>query len=225
MCQDEQHTLPLSLLKKGSKTQSDRFSYKVDLSCKRSVLLVFWHRQCLVQSIVWPTPLTTHPKLTHPAARFLCNRWATCLNLRGLVQGCHIDWYSGTVAYFYEHADRYIVKLAVVLWLSSRVVVKSYVFTTVFVLSLFAIYCGNIYDCHVGRVWTGWPIYTIRASTESWRMRWVSERPFRALRFWRTWLRWGNAWCASVFISFGECWSRCGFEPFYCVLVDIMEWL
>ena len=33
-------------------------------------------RQRLVQSIVWPTP---YPKLTHPAARFLCDSWATCL--------------------------------------------------------------------------------------------------------------------------------------------------
>ena len=42
------------------------------------MLLVFWHRQRLVQSIVWPklSP-TTHPKLTHPAARSLCNSWAT----------------------------------------------------------------------------------------------------------------------------------------------------
>jgi len=54
---------------------------KVDLSCKRSMLLVFWHRQRLVQGIVWPTPsLTTHPKLTHAAARFLCDSWATCFS-------------------------------------------------------------------------------------------------------------------------------------------------
>jgi len=46
------------------------------------MLLVFWHRQRLVQSIVWPTPSpTTHPKLTNPAARFLCDSWATCFIL------------------------------------------------------------------------------------------------------------------------------------------------
>ena len=56
------------------------FRIKVDLSCKRSMLLVFWHRQKrLMQSIVWPTPSpTTHPKLTQPAVRFLCASWATC---------------------------------------------------------------------------------------------------------------------------------------------------
>jgi len=45
------------------------------------VLLVFWHRQCLVQS--WPTPSpTTHPKLTHTAARSLCDSGATCTQRR-----------------------------------------------------------------------------------------------------------------------------------------------
>ena len=63
---------------RGSKTQSDCFCTKVDLSCKRSALLVFWRWQCLLQSIVWPTPSpTTHPRLTYPAARFLCDSWAT----------------------------------------------------------------------------------------------------------------------------------------------------
>ena len=43
------------------------------------MLLVFWHRQRLMQSIVWPTPSpNTHAKLTHPAAQFLCYSWATC---------------------------------------------------------------------------------------------------------------------------------------------------
>ena len=32
-----------------------------------------------MHSIVWPTPSpTTHPKVTQPAARFLCDSWATC---------------------------------------------------------------------------------------------------------------------------------------------------
>ena len=66
--------------KRGSKCKVTAFRIKVDLSCKRSMLLVFRHRQRLVQSIVWPTPSpTTHPKLTHPAAQSLCDSWATCL--------------------------------------------------------------------------------------------------------------------------------------------------
>ena len=57
------------------------FRTKEDLSCKRSMLLVFWHGQRLVLSIVWPTPSpTTYPKLNNPAARFLCDSWATCFN-------------------------------------------------------------------------------------------------------------------------------------------------
>ena len=69
--------LPLSP-QRGLKTQGGFFSFKLDLSCKRSMLLVFWHRQHLVQSVVWPMPSpTTHPKRTHHAARFLCHSWAT----------------------------------------------------------------------------------------------------------------------------------------------------
>ena len=40
--------------------------------CKK--LLVFWHRQRLVYNIV----LYIWPKLTHRAARFHCDSWATC---------------------------------------------------------------------------------------------------------------------------------------------------
>ena len=42
------------------------FCTKVNLSCKISTLLVFRHRQRLVQSIVWPTPSLTsdHPPKT-----------------------------------------------------------------------------------------------------------------------------------------------------------------
>ena len=67
--------------KEGLKNTVTVFRIKVDLSCKRSMLLVFWHRQRLrlVQSIVWPmSSPTTHPKLTHPAARFLCDSWTIC---------------------------------------------------------------------------------------------------------------------------------------------------
>ena len=55
-------TLPLSPPPRGAqKRKVIVFRIKVDLSCKRSMLLVFWHRQRLVQSIVWPTPSpTTH---------------------------------------------------------------------------------------------------------------------------------------------------------------------
>ena len=37
---------------------------KVALSCNRSTILVFWHRQRLIQSIVWPTPPSYHPLKT-----------------------------------------------------------------------------------------------------------------------------------------------------------------
>ena len=61
------------------------FRIKVDLSRKRSMPLVFWHGQRLVQSIVWPTRSpTTHPKLTHPAARSLWDSWATCYEAHSL---------------------------------------------------------------------------------------------------------------------------------------------
>ena len=61
---------------RDSKMQTDCFRIKVDLSRKRSMLLVFWHQQCLLQSIVFH--LTFWPKLTHPAAQSLCDSWATC---------------------------------------------------------------------------------------------------------------------------------------------------
>ena len=73
------HVAPTPPQRGAQKRKVAVFCTEVDLSCKRSTLLVFSHRQRLVQSIVWPTPsLTTHPKLTQPAAWFLCDSWATC---------------------------------------------------------------------------------------------------------------------------------------------------
>jgi len=86
-------TLPPQPPKEGLKLKLSVFRIKVDLSCKRSMLLVFWHRPRLTQSIVWPTPsLTTHPKVTHHTARFLCDIWATCYYLYYCDES--LEWYN-----------------------------------------------------------------------------------------------------------------------------------
>ena len=47
-----QQTLPLSPQRRAQKRKVAVFRTKVDLSCKKSTLLVFWHRQRLVRSIL-----------------------------------------------------------------------------------------------------------------------------------------------------------------------------
>ena len=68
--------MPLRPPKGGSKMQSGHFCIQVDLSCKRSMLLVFLN-QHLVQRIVSILHFGQECDLT---AQSLCDSWATCLN-------------------------------------------------------------------------------------------------------------------------------------------------
>ena len=47
----EQRTLSFSPQRGAQKRKVTVFRIKVDLSCKKSMLLVFWHRQRLVQAV------------------------------------------------------------------------------------------------------------------------------------------------------------------------------